>query len=98
MTSVTQSQCDKNAKACHKNNILPLMQEIKKLSQQFNDFRVEIAALPSRIIEKTDEKYGTLKDQDRIDKALNKVMWTSVTSLIGFLITAIWFLIDKILK
>jgi len=83
----------------------------KETQQQFNKIHITCATRGEQIkqmeekLDKIDKKLDVVLENkadksevNRLENFITKVMWTAITSLIGFLITVIWFLISQIIK
>jgi len=93
MQEVIDKACEDHTEKCMQDNINPIMQEIKNLSEKLSDFKLEIvkemANMPSKLEKKFDNKYAdkhTEKDVTAIKGNISKVMWIVMTGvLIGVL-------------
>ena len=69
--------CAKNKEQCYQINILPIMDEIKNLGKQINDFKLEIvkeiASMPEKILDKSDTKYASKSIEDEVKNLTDKL-------------------------
>ena len=89
---VSRQDCAKNKAECYQLNILPIMEEIKNLGRQINDFKLEIvtkiAEMPEKILEKADNKYAGKSVEEDV-KDIQKRMEGRVFEWLKILVTAI---------
>lgn len=64
--------------------------------EHIKESQVRIESTMKGFIEKADACYASKENVNKLEKFVTKVFWTALTSLIGFLVAAIWFLIDKL--
>ena len=63
------------------------MNEVKDIKDAVNDLRVDIAALPEKLLEKSDERYAGIR--------VEKIVYGVAGLMLSLLITAIVYLVLK---
>jgi len=63
------------------------MNEVKDIKDAVNDLRVDIAALPEKLLEKSDERYAGIR--------VEKIVYGTAGLMLSLLITAIVYLVLK---
>ncbi len=91
-----QKACDDHTEKCKRENISPIMQELKDISTKLNDFRVEIikeiADMPNGLEKKFDDRYADKHTEGEVDGIKDNMKWI-IRLIIGVLVLAVLNLI-----
>ena len=97
---MTVAQCNINKESCKRDNINPLMERLEKfeakIETKIDTLIATVAKMPMDMLTMNDGRYARKEDLTKQEGLINKVLWTSVTSLIGFLVSVIYILLKSL--